>query len=184
MNKLKNQKGITIVALVVTVVVILIIAGITVKYGTDAIKTAKVESLMTNMITIKANAKIYAEEINAEVWDLKENDEDVTKTKSYNRSNLFNTKYNMEKIENAIEIISKVDSSINDSNGCEAYTITTDTLNEMGLSDLASSSSDGEFVVVYNSADYTKLEIVYPAGISYDNSTFYTLSNLKNKMEE
>ena len=42
----------------------------------------------------------------------------------------------------------------------------------------------GEFVVVYNSADYTKLEIVYPAGISYDNSTFYTLSNLKNKMEE
>ena len=62
--------------------------------------------------------------------------------------------------------------------------ITADTLNEMGVSDLASSSSDGEFVVVYNSADYTKLEIVYPAGISYDNSTFYTLSNLKNKMEE
>lgn len=184
MKKIDNKSGITIIALVITVIVLLILIGISVGEGTSLIKRAKIESIMTNMITIKANAKIYAEEINAEVWDLKENDEDVTKTKSYNRSNLFNTKYNMEKLENAIEIISKVDSSINDSNGCEAYTITTDTLSEMGLSDLASSSSDGEFVVVYNSADYTKLEIVYPAGISYDNSTFYTLSNLKNKMEE
>ena len=184
MKKIENKAGITLIALVITVIVILILIGISVGEGKSLIKKAKIESLMTNMITIKANAKIYAEEINAEVWDLKEDDEDVTKTKSYNISNLFSTKYNMEKLENATEIISKVDSSINDSNGCEVFNITKETLTEMGLSNLASASEDGEFVVVYNSADFTKLEIVYPSGIMYDNSVFYTLSNLKNKMEE
>ena len=184
MKKFESRSGITLIALVITVIVILILIGISVGEGKSLIKKAKIESLMTNMITIKANAKIYAEEINAEVWDLKEDDEDVTKTKSYNRFNLFSTKYNMEKIEDATEIVSKVDSSINDSNGCEVYNITTETLTEMGLSNLASDSEDGEFVVVYNSADFTKLEIVYPSGIKYDNSVFYTLSDLKNKMEE
>ena len=184
MKKIENKSGITLIALVITVIVILILIGISVGEGKSLIKKAKIESLMTNMITIKANAKIYAEEINAEVWDLKEDDEDVTKTKSYNRANLFRTKYNMEKIEDATEIISKVDSLINDSNGCEVYDIKTATLEEMGLSNLANDSEDGEFVVVYNSADFTKLEIVYPSGIKYDNSVFYTLSDLKNKMEE
>ena len=184
MEKMKNKSGITLIVLVITIIVILILLGISVGEGNKLIKRAKIESKMTNMITIKANAKIYAEEINAEIWDLKQEDEDETKTKPYNRSLLFNTKYNMEKIEDATEIISKVNRSVNDLNGCEAYNITTDTLNKMGLSDLANSSKNGEFVVVYNSADFTKLEIVYPSGVPYENVNYYTLTDLQNKINE
>ena len=184
MERIKNNSGITLIVLVVTIIVILILAGITLNAGTGLIKKAKIESLMTNMITIKANAKVFAEDVNAEVWDLKEEDEDETKTKSYKRAELFNTKYHMEKINNATDIISKVDNTINDSNGCEAYSITKETLKEMGLSDLANNSEDGEFAVVFNSQDFTKLEIVYPNGVKYDNSTYWTLSSIKNKMEE
>ena len=182
MKRVYGKSGITLIALVITIIVILILAGISVDAGTGLIKRAKIESLMTNMITIKANAKVYAEEINAEVWDLKEEDEDVTKTKAYNRSTLFEIKYKM--VKNTTDVISKVDSSIIDPNKCEAYNITKETLNEMGLSDLSNNSEDGEFVVVYDSDDYTKLEIVYPTGINYDKSTYWTLSSIKSKMEE
>ena len=174
----KNKSGITLIALVITIIVILILVGITVNGGQKLIKRSKIESLLTNMITIRANVKIYAEEINAEIWDLSDQEKIVK------RSELFETKYNMKKIENPTDIISKVNSSINDSNGCEAYNITKDALNEIGLTDLANESEDGEFVVVYNSKDFTKLEIVYPSGVPYENSKYYTLTDLQDKMRE
>lgn len=171
----RNNSGITLIVLVVTIIVILILAGITIDGGTKLIKRSKIESLITNMITIKANAKVYAEEINAKIWDLSDNEK---KTK---RAELFSETYNME-IDT--EAVSKVDSTINDSNGCEAYKITKETLETMGLSDLANESEDGEFVVVYNSNDFNKLEIVYPSGVSYENSTYWTLTALHNKIQE
>ena len=176
MINFKNKSGITLIAMIVTIIVILILVGISVNEGTKLIKRAKIESLMTNMIMIKANAKIYAEEINAQVWDLSDQ-EKVSK-----RKELFQSTYDMSEGNNSV--ISKVDSSINDQNGCEVYNITRDTLNKMKLSDLANESKDGEFVVVYNSNDYTKLEIVYPSGVPYENSYYYTLTDLQNKMNE
>ena len=176
MINLKNKSGITLIAMIITIIVIIILVGISVGEGTKLIKRAKIESLMTNMIMIKANAKIYAEEVNAQIWDLSDQDK-VSK-----RKELFQDIYDM--VEGNNSVIAKVDSSINDQNGCEVYNITTDTLNKMGLSDLANESEDGEFVVVYNSADYTKLEIVYPSGVPYENINYYSLTDLQNKMNE
>ena len=176
MIKFKNNSGITLIALVITIIVILILMGITINGGKELIKRSKIESLLTNMITIKSNAKVYAEEINAEVWDLGDQD------KVNKRKELFQSKYKMS--EGDSSIINKVDNSINDSNGCEVYNITRETLNEMGLSSLANDSEDGEFVVVYNSKDFNKLEIVYPSGIKYNDSTCWTLSELKDKLNE
>lgn len=176
MVNLKNKSGITLIALVITIIVILILAGISIGEGTQLIKKAKIESLMTNMITIKANAKIYAEEINAQVWDLSDQD------KVNKRKELFQSTYKMSEGDNSV--IAKVNSPINDQNGCEVYNITTGTLNEMGLSDLANDSKDGEFVVVYNSDDFTKLEIVYPSGVLYENTNYYTLTDLQNIMNK
>ena len=120
MKNLNNKSGITLIALVITVIVVLILAGISLKEGTGLIKKAKIESLMTNMITIKANAKGYAEEINAEIWDLGE-EEKTTK-----RAELFASKYHMTAIDSST-IESKVDSSIKE-NGCVAFNITKDTI--------------------------------------------------------
>ena len=176
MKNLNNKSGITLIALIITIIVILILAGISVKEGTSLIKKAKIESIMTNMITIKANAKGYAEEINAEIWDLGE-EEKATK-----RTELFASKYKMTALDSS-SIESKVDSSIKE-NGCIAFNITKDTIENMGMSDLASQTENGEFVVVYNKNDFSKLEIVYPSGISYEKSTYWTLSELQNKIEE
>ena len=34
------------------------------------------------------------------------------------------------------------------------------------------------------SKDFSKLEIVYPSGIPYEKATYWTLSELQNKIEE
>lgn len=61
---MKNNKGITLIALVVTIIILLILAGVTLNYGTESIKNAKLETLKTNMMLIKAKAMEYVEQAN------------------------------------------------------------------------------------------------------------------------
>ena len=58
----KNQKGITIVSLVITIVILLIIGGVTVTVGTSVIKQATLKTVNTNMMLIQAKAKTIAEQ--------------------------------------------------------------------------------------------------------------------------
>ena len=60
----KIEKGITLVALIITIIVMLIIVGVTVNFSTDAIKKANLEDIKTDMISIKTKAKIIAEKYN------------------------------------------------------------------------------------------------------------------------
>ncbi len=62
--KIRNEKGITLVALAVTIIVLLILASIGFNYGRDTIKKAQLEELRTNMLLIEAKAKEYVEEAN------------------------------------------------------------------------------------------------------------------------
>lgn len=62
--KAKENKGITLVALIVTIIVLLIIAGIAVYNGKETIQKANLESLRTNMLLIEAKAKGLVEEAN------------------------------------------------------------------------------------------------------------------------
>ena len=57
-----NNRGITLVALVVTIIVMLIIAGVTIFNGTGVIKEAKTESIKTNMLLVQAQIKNYVEQ--------------------------------------------------------------------------------------------------------------------------
>ena len=61
---LKKEKGITIVALIITIIVMLILIGVGVEFGGDAIDKAKLEDIRTDMISIKTKAKIVAEQYN------------------------------------------------------------------------------------------------------------------------
>ncbi len=61
MNK---QSGITMVALIITVIIMLILLGVGVNYGVDSIKKAKLEDIKTDMISIKTKAKIIVDEYN------------------------------------------------------------------------------------------------------------------------
>ena len=175
MSFLKKNKGITLVALVITIIILLILAGISFTEGTNLIKRAKTESLITNMITLKAKSKVYAEEVNSKIWDLS-NEEKSTK-----RAELFQTDYYMSSESiNEASLEDDIDDNVK-SGAYEAYLITNDTLNKMVLSDIG----DGKnYIVVYNSDDYTKLDIIYKSGIQYNGTTYYTLSKIQSEMGE
>lgn len=66
-NVIEKNNGVTLVALVITIVVLLIIAGITVYEGKETINRAKLEELRTNMLLIQAKSKEYVEEANFKI---------------------------------------------------------------------------------------------------------------------
>lgn len=57
-----NKRGITLISLVVTIVLLLILAGIGLTGGKGILEKAKLEELKTNMLLIQAKAKEYVEE--------------------------------------------------------------------------------------------------------------------------
>lgn len=173
---LKENKGMSIRALIIMIMIILIIAGISLVEGMSLIKKTQMENLMTNMITIRAKAKVYSEEVNAEVWEAED--------KKAKRKELYLEKYNMSVPSNEAELISKVDNSINNENGCECYEITKETLAKMELNELVDETNNGDYIVVYNSEDYNNLEIIYQPGIQYNNNTYYTLSSIQAQLGE
>ena len=170
MEKIKKNEGITLIALIVTIIVLIILAGISIGEGTSLIKKAKVENFITNMITIRANSKVYAEEINAKTWNLNDNGE--------SRNKLFEADYGMKRESEALNSaqISALDF---ESDEYDCYSVTETTLENMGLESI---KDDTNYVVVYKSDDYTKLDIVYKKGITYNGETYYTLSTLQNAM--
>ena len=84
MNKLiKKDSGITLVALVITIIIIMILASISVYEGKQIIAKSKVQTLETNMLTIKAKAKVYAEEIDAKVWTYKDSEKGAKRDEEF-----------------------------------------------------------------------------------------------------
>lgn len=59
---IKNNKGITLIALMVTIIIIIIIAGIIIYEGSRLIDDAKYEDVKTNMLLIQAEIKNYVEQ--------------------------------------------------------------------------------------------------------------------------
>ena len=64
---IEKNNGVTLLALVITIVVLLIIAGITVYEGKETINRLKLEELRTNMLLIQAKSKEYVEEANFKI---------------------------------------------------------------------------------------------------------------------
>ena len=58
-----NQKGVTMVALVIMIIVMIIISGIIIYAGTSTIKSAKQQSITTNMLLIQAKARTISDKV-------------------------------------------------------------------------------------------------------------------------
>ncbi len=57
-----NNKGITLIALIVTILIIIVIAGISIYEGSKIVDDAKYEDVKTNMLLIQAEVKNYVEQ--------------------------------------------------------------------------------------------------------------------------
>lgn len=134
---LKNEKGITIIALIITIILMLILVGVTVKVGTKEISKAKLEDIKTEMISIKTRAKIVKDK-----YDFKDID------------NLVGTKLSEATDYNAGAI------DIPDESKENCYIWTQEDLNSQELSSIKVDKD--KFYVVYYGDD---IEIYYSKGV-------------------
>lgn len=61
---LNKENGITIIALIITIILMLILAGVGMHFGSDAVNKAKLEDIKTDMLSIKTKALVIAEKYN------------------------------------------------------------------------------------------------------------------------
>ena len=160
--KVKNNKGITLIALTITIIILLILASITIYSGKESIKKAQLESLKTNMLSIKAKAKEYVEQASfkngVNKSEISEEAKNELKGKEANASD-----YSKQNITiNGGEIL---------------YKLTSDNLKEMGLKDVKLGSNE-EYLVKYNIKDVT-VEVYNTSGYENNGTTVYSLSELE-----
>lgn len=138
---MKNQKGITLIVLTITIIVMMILAGIATHYGTDLIRKAKLQDLKTNMLLIQAKAKECVEEVSFQIANIN----DGSTIEQIKNSNYKGTPLVGSGIEEEAKATGKIDNEkIN-----EYYYFTLEDLKNIGITELLPEDY-GYFIVRYN----------------------------------
>lgn len=142
--------------------------------GTDLVNTAKAETIETNMLTIKAKAKEYMENVDSKNWASKQENKETK-----NRQELQD-KYQLTLIENA-------NGNVWYGEGYTYYKLEKKALDKMDLSDLYEEGNT--YIIKYPTEPITgsvdsnlKLDIIYANGIEYKGKTYYELSELEEDL--
>lgn len=169
-KSIKNEtKGVTLVALIITIIVLLIIAGITVYSGKDIIKKAKLEELKTNMLLIQAKAREYVEEATFQMGINPDEDK-----KKEVRSRVYaNGSEEGAQLEEASSVPTEF--GISDTSTC--YWLTSETQKKWGLTKIKLESNE-RYLIQFNENDVT-VEVYNSLG--YDG--IYSLTDI-DKIQE
>ncbi len=148
-----NSKGITIVSLIITIIVLLIISGVTVYVGTSVIKQATLQTINTNMMLIQAKTKTIAEQ--AKFNNNKENYKGTI----------------LSEVSGNKKIDEMVNAGIIDDKS-KFYLLSKDDLVSMGLEKIE--IEEGYIV------NYETEEVIYVKGYENDGITYHKLTDMKN----
>ncbi|MCI8272803.1 MAG: hypothetical protein HFJ55_01815 [Clostridia bacterium] len=142
---MKKQKGITLITLTITIIIMLIIASITLNIGTGLIKEAKLQDLVTNMLLIQAKTKEGVEEVNFKKANVT-NQEEIEKIKSENLIGKVVSGSNIE-VEGNGKLEDLVTQVFGTTDNC--YYLAQEDLEHIGIKDI-DFSEYGYFVIKYD----------------------------------
>ena len=161
-----KNKGITLVSLMVTIIILIIIASISINIGSNMIKKAGLEELKTNMLLIQAKAKEYVEEANFKMG--KNPDDDKKQT-------VRNEVY----IEKAKLKVPEIVSSPIDLTDC--YELKEETYQNWGLNKIQLESNE-HYLVKFDEQNMT-VEVYNIPGYKAADGQKYSLTDI-DKIEE
>ena len=164
--KIKNEKGITLIVLAVTIIIMLIIASIAIYAGTESIKNAKLEALKTNMLLIQAKAKEYVEEVSFKIGVTS----GVDATEVQNRTNQARTEIYINDAQ--LEVVTDT-SKIPRLTSGNTYKVGQEALKKMGLEQIE--NTGGEYWVTFDEENCT-VEVYNTEG--YQGN--YSLTDIEN----
>lgn len=161
----EDNRGITLVALVVTIIVLLILAGIGINTGISSMEKVKLEELKTNMLLIEAKARECVEEANFRMGgSTEEKVVEAVRTEIYEENNKLE-KANSTNVPNNPGKIDLID----------CYVITQETFDLWGLNKIKL-SEDEKYLVRFNEKEI-KVEEVYNTK-GYDGK--YSLTQIES----
>lgn len=179
---MKNNKGITMIALVITIVVLLILAGISIGTGNNIIKQSNLENIKTNMLLVKVKAKEYVENANFnlgtafdKVTDENEKNARIEKAKAELKGkeitdiSIFNTNTN----------ISQEQLTTDNSNYIYYYKLDSQNLTDMGISNVKSDEKNGWYIIKYDIKNI-EIEVYNTKGFENNETIYYSLTELQN----
>ena len=151
--KYKSDRGITIIALIVTIIIMLILASVTIKFGTGEVERAKLEDLKTTMLLIKGRAQIVVDK--------------ESFGESYDSTGMVQladaTGYNTTNLQSIFDNI--------DTSNLYIWEQTA-----MDNNNIQVTITNTDFFVI----DYSTGEIYYSLGYTYEGNTYYSLTDMQN----
>ncbi len=171
--KLKNNKGITLTTLVITIIILLILSSITVFGGMSLIKRANVESLKTNMLLIQAEAKAIAEEVNFRENALNTEDQDNETKINAIRAELLE---GQTQVSTDATIKNKMNFLGTEEDLSNYYALTQEALQNMHVD---TKVPEGEYYVVEYNFESLDVKVYYTKGYNYKGTTYHALSDLE-----
>lgn len=161
----KKTDGVTLIALTITVVVLLIIAGISFSAGKEVIQKAQIEELKTNMLLIQAKAKEYVEEA---TFRMGINPDDVKKNAV--REEIYGNGEQGAKLQ----AVSEIPQYVNNVENTFCYWLTPETQVKWGL-DKIKLDKDEKYLIQF---DENKLSVEVYNTKGYDGK--YSLTDIEN----
>lgn len=178
---MKENKGITMVTLIITIIVLLIIAGISIGTGNKVIKSSELENVKTNMLLIKAKGKEYVENAN---FKLGTNLDKLTDEDKNNR--ITAAKAELKEGEEITDEdilknigITQEDIAKDKANYIYYYKLEKSDLTDMGLSNVKSGEKNGWYIIKYDITN-VEVEVYNTQGFERDGKNYYSLNELQN----
>ena len=183
---MKNNKGITIVVLVITIVILLILAGISLGSGNTIIKNSKLENIKTNMLLIEGKGKIYVEKASFDLGTTidsqtqEEKGKRIEKAKSElvgeeivvdenSENNIFSNNIN----------ITNAQIQADNTNYIYYYKLSTENLENMGITKVKSDAKNGWYIIKYDLKN-CDVEVYNTKGFENKNIKYYSSNEIEN----
>lgn len=163
--KVKKEKGVTLIALTITIIVLLIIAGIAIYSGRETIQKANLEALRTNMLLIEAKAKGVVEEANFQLGPDFQKESEIGTI----RNDLYVTENKLQKLsDSGITVSSGIPT------GDNVYVFTQETASLWALDNVYSELEDGEYYIIEFNEREATVEIYNTIGYQ----GYYSLTDI------
>lgn len=173
---MKNNKGITMIVLVITIVILLIIVGISIGTGGNVIKETQLENLKTNMLLIKVKGKEYVENAN---FNLGTKFSEATEEEKTARIAKAKSELKGQEMQSISIPGQNINISEDNAKNIYYYKLTTEDLANMGLTNLKSDDKNGWYIIKYDVAN-EQVEIYNTKGFKAENETYYTLNEIED----
>ena len=176
----ENNKGITLIALVITIMVMLGLTLVVINIGGESMDKANLQNLKTNMLLIEAKVKEFAENAN---YVLGVKPAEATAEMKAKATSMLEGEGKGTKITSSDPIYTTLtDIGVDQQaiNNGTVYKLSTDDLTKMGIKGVKSDDKEGWYIVAYDITN-NSVKIYNTEGIQTEKDTVkYGLDDIRD----